>query len=236
MKDNSGETTATMRLGITAAENATAEELYQLAKGERNIIEIISDINKREDAAQQEVGSTFSLRETGEEITKGIPLYEGYTINALKHGEISDLAAKIGEYYKKTGKNTLNIEPVGTVLLDANGASNSIGHFMKNRRSTEEHKQMVTNAFELVPDILGRCILVEYGTQTDNPLLSSYLFVAPVSIEGKRCIMAVRVRRQVGQNGRFYLHGVELLETLTTLKLLRQQHLSPPKTPMIFLA
>ncbi len=55
MKDNNGETTATMRLGITAAENATAEELSQLASGERNIIEILSDISKREASATASV-------------------------------------------------------------------------------------------------------------------------------------------------------------------------------------
>ena len=173
-----------------------------------------------------------------------LPLYDGYEVNEFNHGEISDkrglaeflkgedvgsvadktymlsgsklkdIAQKVGDDYASKGKSRMQVPPIGEVILDAGGVENSIRHFTQNRKTTPEHKQMVADAFAIVPDVIEKGRLVEYGQHLDNPLLTSYLFQAPIKVGGKDCVMAVRVRKQQGQDSRFYLHGVALLEDL----------------------
>lgn len=173
-----------------------------------------------------------------------LDLYDGYVINEFEHGEfadllslghfilglpiaktksntfvienkkLKDLATEIAEYYDKAGIHALNIAPLGEVIIDKTGVENSIGHFTRNAKTSKEHKQRVCDAFALVPDVLERGVLVEYGTQVDNPQLRSYLYAAPVIIGDNTTVMAVRVRTHAEQTNRFYLHGVALLDDL----------------------
>lgn len=173
-----------------------------------------------------------------------IPLFSGYVANELGHGELADLhalsafldaspvgsvadhffprqgvkanelAAHIADVYQKAGLSSLHVEPVGEVLLDERSVSNSIGHYTKNTKTTPEHKQRVTDAFALVPAVLQKGALVEYGQQMDNKNLHSYIYLAPVQIGKEKCVMAVRIRSAQGQQARFYLHGVTKIDTL----------------------
>lgn len=190
--------------------------------------------------------ATLSLRaKPQEKLPSGLPLYEGYHINQFGHGEISDLnnladfisgnpvgivasgtyafsrdfislSKIIASGYIKSGKTELNINGIGKVLLNQSGVKDSIAHYGRNNRTSYEHKQRVTDAFALVPDVLEKGCLVEYGQQVDNPQLYSYIFLAPVQIGAESCVMAVRVRKTTGQEAKFYLHGVELLDALKT--------------------
>lgn len=182
--------------------------------------------------------------DSAKKLPGGLPLYEGYHENEFGQGEISDLdglknylnkkaiaatkggefaydknsltrlADEIGTWYKEHGYAEMEIDKIGAVILDKGSVSNSIGHYHRNRKTDNEHKQRVTDAFTLVPDVLQNGKLVEYGRQFDNENLHSYLIVAPVSINGEKCIAAVRVRQHIGQKGRFYLHSVELLDSI----------------------
>lgn len=107
---------------------------------------------------------------------------------------------------------------IGKTILDDKSTANSIGHYSKNKKTTLEHKQIVTASFTLVPDVLKKGMLVEYGRQINNNRLYSYSIIAPISLITKKgstkYIMAVRVRKHSGQEGRFYLHSVEMLEDI----------------------
>lgn len=183
--------------------------------------------------------------DSAKKLPGGLPLYEGYHENEFGHGETSDLeslknflnkksiasvkdgafiysvheltglASSIARWYKEHGVPEIEVKRVGSVLLDKKSVSNSIGHYSNNRKTNNEHKQRVTDAFALVPDVLKSGRMVEYGMQLDNNALRSFLFVAPVSVGRKKCVMAVRIRQHIGQEkGRFYLHSVELLEDI----------------------
>lgn len=182
--------------------------------------------------------------DSAKKLPDGLTLYEGYHVNEFGQGEISDLeglknflnkkaiaatkggefiynkdslprlAEEIGTWYQEHGFAEMDVEKIGAVILDNRSVSNSIGHYHRNKKTDNEHKQRVTDAFTLVPDVLQNGKLVEYGQQFDNNRLKSFLFVAPVSIEREKCVMAVRVRQHVGQKGRFYLHSVEILENI----------------------
>lgn len=173
-----------------------------------------------------------------------IPLFSGYVANELGHGELADLhalsafldaspvgsvadhffprqgvkakelAAHIAAVYQEAGVGSLHVEPVGKVLLDRKGIVNSMAHYAQNKWTTPEHKQRVTDAFALVPAVLQKGALVEYGQQMGNKNLRSYIYLAPVQIGKEKCVMAVRIRSSQGQQARFYLHGVVLADEL----------------------
>ncbi len=140
---------------------------------------------------------------------------EGGRYEIRRGAKVKDLAAQIAADYGARGVTEINVNPLGVVVLGVGGVEDSIRHFISNKSSNTEHKQMVVDVFPLVPDVLQKGVLVEYGRQLDNPRLVSYIYMAPVVVRGKDSIMSVRVRRAEGQEkGRFYLHGVELREAI----------------------
>lgn len=62
------------------------------------------------------------------------------------------------------------------------------GLFLQNKKTTSEHKQRVADAFYLVPDVLKKGVLMEYGAQTDNIKLTSFVYGAPVEIGGENAL------------------------------------------------
>ncbi len=128
--------------------------------------------------------------------------------------KLKELAGSIAADYEGRGITEVKVKPLGTVVLDKGGISNSLGHYMGNRATSEKHKRMVTDAFEPVPDALQKGVLVGYGSQVDDAILDSYIYLAPVEIRGEKGVMAVRVRKARGQRGKFYLHGVEVPENI----------------------
>ena len=188
---------------------------------------------------------TFSL--TSADIDRktlpgGLPLYTGYRVNELGHGEYADLeqladflegdaVATVADKKVKLPKSwneivtvakdvathydveELLVPFVGNVVVNAKGVKDSMNHFMKNKHTTIEHKQRACDALLLVPEVLTKGLLVEYGQET-NKLLDSYLIAAPIKVGNNQCVMIVRVRKAVAQHGRFYLHGIDLLENV----------------------
>jgi len=178
-------------------------------------------------------------------VTSELELFDGYHINQFGHGEISDLeqlrtfllgepvdgindnavdlgskkivdiAKDISDWYKEKGNDVIHVEKVGDVILDKRGIKDSAGHFLKNSKTTAEHKQRVADALYLVPSVLKKGKLIEYGTQINDKNITSFLFAAPVKVGKKDCVMVTRVRKTPETSGKFYLHGVRVIATLT---------------------
>ena len=61
--------------------------------------------------------------------------------------------------------------------------------------------------------MLEKGILIEYGREYSK-VIDSYLIAAPVNAGNSVCVMVVRVWISIGQNGKYYLHGIDLLENI----------------------
>lgn len=197
--------------------------------------------------------SNFSIKAGHQEtLPGGLPLYEGYIQNELGLGELvdlvsladylesepiasvadktiampstwSDIAPAAKDIAERYATGVLKVDKIGDVILNAKGVKDSMNHFMKNKNTSVEHKQRACDALVLVPDVLQNGRLFEYGLEQDGRI-TSYLVASPVAVGDKQCIMVVRVRKAPGQNGRFYLHGVDLLEQVKEKSRMESHH------------
>lgn len=99
----------------------------------------------------------------------------------------------------------------------------------------------LTSAFKLVPDAIRNGVIVEYGKQLKqesikeirereqnnqtidhetleyDDQLYSFVILSLVKVENENCLIGIRIKKQLKQNGLFYLHSVQLLENVKTI-------------------
>ena len=107
------------------------------------------------------------------------------------------LTDQVAEYFEKNGGKA--ISPfLGEVILDKNGADDSLSHGMGRNKAI---------AYSAVKEVIENGVLVDSHTNHKGRGYGTAIIAAPIEISGERYVCLVVVRRNANEN-RFYLHEV----------------------------
>lgn len=144
------------------------------------------------------------------EFLRGEPIAELSGDEFAKSADDSrPLSVKVADFYNENGVDSVHVPGLGDVDLGLNTIENALNHWMNRQKAS---------AFAAVPNVLAKGVHLDSRVQTGNNNLVSHVFAAPVKINGENYVEVVRIRQAKGQAGKFYLHGVQLLEKLENKK------------------
>ena len=115
----------------------------------------------------------------------------------------NDLVQRVVDYWAQYG-NVAHNPMLGDVKLDTRAAKDSMAHGIRRLKSA---------AFAAVRDVIERGVFIEYAPDWKNRGKDSYVFAAPVTVNGEDCICEVIIMKDANRTG-FYLHGVQVKEKL----------------------
>lgn len=113
------------------------------------------------------------------------------------------LTDKVSAYFNSIG-NVAHNEELGDVILNLEGIKDSIAHGISRLKAS---------AFMAVKDVIENGFIFNRQTNWKNRNYDSAVIVAPISINNTNYICEVVITRKPNEN-RFYLHEVEIKETL----------------------
>lgn len=113
------------------------------------------------------------------------------------------LTDKVSVYFNSIG-NVAHNEELGDVILNLEGIKDSIAHGIGRLKAS---------AFMAVKDVIENGFIFNRQTNWKNRNYDSAVIVAPISINNTDYICEVVITRKPNEN-RFYLHEVEIKETL----------------------
>ncbi len=116
------------------------------------------------------------------------------------------LTDKVSAFFNSIGNKAHNSE-LGDVVLDSKGVQDSLGHGIGSLKAA---------AFAAVKDVIENGFIFSRETNWKNRKWNSAVIVAPISIADSEYICEVVVA-QKPQGNKFYLHEVEIKETLGDL-------------------
>ena len=117
------------------------------------------------------------------------------------------LTEQISDYFESIGGSAHS--PIfGDVILDKNGADDSLSHGMGRLKAI---------AYAGVKDVIEGGILIDYDVNHKGRGYDSAVVAAPIDISGNRYICYVVITRKKG-NSRFYLHEVWTIKNLTEVR------------------
>jgi hypothetical protein len=114
-----------------------------------------------------------------------------------------DLVTQVAEFFKEIGGN-VDRPGLGTVVLDREGARNSIGHKLGRKKAA---------AFAAVPEIIKNGKIIDHQTNWKSRGYETYVINAPILI-GKEPYIGEVVLVKKAKDTKFYLHEVETQEKL----------------------
>lgn len=103
----------------------------------------------------------------------------------------------VGEFFASLGNKVVR-KGFGEVLLTKKGIKSSISHGVSGVKAS---------AFKAVPDVIKNGKLIDYQEDWKNRGYDTYIFAAPVNINGNTAYLAAVVRHDNTSN-RFYLHEI----------------------------
>ena len=113
------------------------------------------------------------------------------------------LTDKVSAYFNSIG-NVAHNEELGNVVLNLEGIRDSIAHGVGRQKAA---------AFMAVKDVIEKGFIFNRETNWKNRNYDSAVIIAPISINNTDYICEVVITRKPNEN-RFYLHEVEIRETL----------------------
>lgn len=113
------------------------------------------------------------------------------------------LTDKVSAYFNSIG-NVAHNEELGDVILNLEGIRDSIAHGVGRQKAA---------AFMAVKDVIEKGFIFNRETNWKNRNYDSAVIIAPISINNTDYICEVVITRKPNEN-RFYLHEVEIKETL----------------------
>lgn len=113
------------------------------------------------------------------------------------------LTDKVSAYFNSIG-NVAHNEEFGDVVLNLEGIRDSIAHGVGRQKAA---------AFMAVKDVIEKGFIFNRETNWKNRNYDSAVIIAPISINNTDYICEVVITRKPNEN-RFYLHEVEIKETL----------------------
>lgn len=113
------------------------------------------------------------------------------------------LTDKVSAYFNSIG-NVAHNEELGDVILNLEGIRDSIAHGVGRQKAA---------AFMAVKDVIEKGFIFNQETNWKNRNYDSAVIIAPISINNTDYICEVVITRKPNEN-RFYLHEVEIKETL----------------------
>ena len=113
------------------------------------------------------------------------------------------LTDKVSAYFNSIG-NVAHNEELGDVVLNLEGIRDSIAHGVGRQKAA---------AFMAVKDVIEKGFIFNRETNWKNRNYDSAVIIAPISINNTDYICEVVITRKPNEN-RFYLHEVEIKETL----------------------
>ena len=113
------------------------------------------------------------------------------------------LTDKVSAYFNSIG-NVAHNEELGDVVLNLEGIRDSIAHGVGRQKAA---------AFMAVKDVIEKGFIFNRETNWKNRNYDSAVIIAPISINNIDYICEVVITRKPNEN-RFYLHEVEIKETL----------------------
>ncbi len=117
------------------------------------------------------------------------------------------LTDQVEKYFATIGGKATS--PVyGVVILDRNGADDSLAHGMGRNKAI---------AYAAVKDVIENGILINYDTNHKGRGYDSAVIAAPIEISGERYICYVTIKRNKNEN-RYYLHEVWTQKNLTDVR------------------
>lgn len=129
-------------------------------------------------------------------------LLESETVADLTGDEFEKIEGKtlteqVSEYFQQVGG--VAVSPIyGEVILDKNGADDSLAHGMSRIKAI---------AYASVKDVIEKGILISYDENHKERKYNTALIAAPITINKERYICTVVIRRNLSDN-KFYLHEV----------------------------
>lgn len=117
------------------------------------------------------------------------------------------LTDQVEKYFATIGGKATS--PVyGVVILDRNGADDSLAHGMGRNKAI---------AYAAVKDVIENGMLINYDTNHKGRGYDSAVIAAPIEISGERYICYVTIKRNKKEN-RYYLHEVWAQKSLTNVR------------------
>ena len=140
-------------------------------------------------------------KEIVEKVRKSIPRLEAESrVSKLTGQEFPkgrvNLTEQVGAFFRQLG-NKVTRKGLGDVILDERGIKSDIAHGIGRAKSI---------TFAAVPDVIKHGVQIDFVPNWKGRGYSSYVFAAPVDIDGKRTYVGAVVLKDA-QN-RFYLHEV----------------------------
>ena len=138
-------------------------------------------------------------------------LLKGSPVKSLTGNEFARVANKnltdqVEEYFKSIG-NIAQSPLYGDVILDRDGADDSLAHGMGRTKAI---------AYAAVKEVIETGVLIDYHNNHKGRGYDSAVVAAPIEISGNRFICYVTITRKEGDN-RFYLHEVWTEKNLTSV-------------------
>ncbi len=115
----------------------------------------------------------------------------------------NDLVQRMVDYWAQHG-NVAHNPMLGDVKLDTRSAKDSIAHGVGRIKAA---------AFAAVHDVIERGVFIEHAADWKGRGKDSYVFAAPISINGEEHICEAIVMKDANRTG-FYLHEVQVKEKL----------------------
>ena len=123
--------------------------------------------------------------------------------NEFSRVEGKSLTDQVEEYFKSIGN--VAVSPfIGEVILDRDGADDSLAHGMGRLKAI---------AYAGVKDVIEKGVVVDTNENHRERGYNTMVVAAPISIGGNRHICTVVIKRNLTDN-KFYLHEVTLQEKL----------------------
>lgn len=186
-------------------ENMSIPEAAPETEAEENISESVSPIAENSEDLSTEVTTKSEAKANSKELIEklksSIPQLENRpAVSELTGQEFQKsekkLTEQVGEFFKNLG-NSVFRKGFGAVIVDTRGIKSDISHGVGRAKSA---------TFAAVPDVISDGVQIDYQQNWKGRGSDSYVFAAPVKINGKTLYMAVVVLK--GNNNRFYLHEV----------------------------
>lgn len=124
-----------------------------------------------------------------------MPTVSSLTGNEFKKSE-TDLVTQVGNFFRSIG-NAVFRRGFGDVVLDSHGVRTDIAHGLGRAKAI---------TFASVPDVIANGQQIDFQENWKGRGRDSYIFAAPVEIDGKKTFVGAVVLR--GTDNRFYLHEV----------------------------
>lgn len=117
------------------------------------------------------------------------------TGNEFQKGE-KTLTEQVGEFFKSLG-NKIFRKGFGDVILNTRGVKSDIAHGIGRAKAA---------TFAVVPQVIEQGRQIDYQPNWEGRGKNSYVFAAPITLEGKKSYVAAVVMQ--GADNHFYLHEV----------------------------